>query len=546
MHVASSRSVALRSSRRRRRARRIRRHAQTPGVREVSASARSVIPLQTRLRYTTMIVLPEGEEILDVICGDKDFWVISADAQHGAREAGEGGRRHEPESRDRQRAVYSFLLNEKRRHRRPRPQGLRERRPERAHRRSRSTTAPPRSSDLQARTDTKRTRPPRRPSSGARPRRIAAQQAAVSRRSCSSSTATPKYEKPFLVRAIWHDGQFTYIKTDAHGTAGAVRAEGRQAGARELPGARRHVRRAEGARPRLPGARRSSASRSRSKDGSHGGRPRSPRHAARHRPSARSRGRAAARHADLAHGRPGRRHAGHHLRRRPARRRPSPRRRLAAAPPAAPNTDRVRDYQDRLRALEAQAVQEEQAAAARRAGASAGRRRTAEARESRRRRPDRRREEAARTTRASSPATSSSAAVPRTSGPTSASRAGGAAPSRPISEPARAVDRRDRRRRRSRDGTRAGAVAASDGATRQPAPPQPAPHASRRRLPATRPAASRRTTPIRSSDAGPLHRVLEGTLIDTVLTNRLDGSAAAPVNCLVTNPLYSHSGQRRC
>jgi type IV secretion system protein VirB9 len=26
---------------------------------------------------------------------------------------------------------------------------------------------------------------------------------------------TPKYEKPFLVRAIWHDGQFTYVKTDA-------------------------------------------------------------------------------------------------------------------------------------------------------------------------------------------------------------------------------------------------------------------------------------------------------------------------------------------
>ena len=25
----------------------------------------------------------------------------------------------------------------------------------------------------------------------------------------------PKYEKPFFVRAIWHDGQFTYIKTDA-------------------------------------------------------------------------------------------------------------------------------------------------------------------------------------------------------------------------------------------------------------------------------------------------------------------------------------------
>jgi type IV secretory pathway VirB10-like protein len=44
--------------------------------------------------------------------------------------------------------------------------------------------------------------------------------------------------------------------------------------------------------------------------------------------------------------------------------------------------------------------------------------------------------------------------------------------------------------------------------------------------------------------AGPLHRVLEGTVIDTVLTNRLDGSATSPVNCLVTNPVYSHSGQQ--
>ena len=43
--------------------------------------------------------------------------------------------------------------------------------------------------------------------------------------------------------------------------------------------------------------------------------------------------------------------------------------------------------------------------------------------------------------------------------------------------------------------------------------------------------------------AGPLHRLVEGTVIDAVLTNRLDGSTAAPVNCLVTNPIYSHSGQ---
>src|SRR5687768_5677309 len=44
------------------------------------------------------------------------------------------------------------------------------------------------------------------------------------------------------------------------------------------------------------------------------------------------------------------------------------------------------------------------------------------------------------------------------------------------------------------------------------------------------------------SSVGPLHPVLEGTLIDAVLTNRLDGSVAAPVNCLVTNAVYSHDG----
>jgi type IV secretion system protein VirB10 len=49
------------------------------------------------------------------------------------------------------------------------------------------------------------------------------------------------------------------------------------------------------------------------------------------------------------------------------------------------------------------------------------------------------------------------------------------------------------------------------------------------------------TGPITS--IGPLHRVLEGTVIETVLTNRLDGGVAAPVNCLVSTPVYSHDGR---
>ena len=35
----------------------------------------------------------------------------------------------------------------------------------------------------------------------------------------------------------------------------------------------------------------------------------------------------------------------------------------------------------------------------------------------------------------------------------------------------------------------------------------------------------------------------EGTTVDTVLMNRLDGDAAGPVKVLVSNPVYSHDHQ---
>lgn len=42
---------------------------------------------------------------------------------------------------------------------------------------------------------------------------------------------------------------------------------------------------------------------------------------------------------------------------------------------------------------------------------------------------------------------------------------------------------------------------------------------------------------------GPRLRLLEGTIIETVLLNRLDGTFAGPVECLVTTPVYSHDRQ---
>ena len=33
--------------------------------------------MQAKLRFTTLIILPDGERILDFVCGDKDFWIVS-------------------------------------------------------------------------------------------------------------------------------------------------------------------------------------------------------------------------------------------------------------------------------------------------------------------------------------------------------------------------------------------------------------------------------------------------------------------------------------
>lgn len=88
--------------------------------------------------------------------------------------------------------------------------------------------------------------------------------------------------------------------------------------------------------------------------------------------------------------------------------------------------------------------------------------------------------------------------------------------------------------------TKTGVLSNSPAPLTQPVVPNPSSAVTPRSNEAPR--TPERTDAI--SAAGPLHRVLEGTVIDAVLTNRLDGGSAAPVNCLVTNPLYSHSGNQ--
>src|SRR3954464_15803806 len=86
--------------------------AQSTGVRDASASDRTLIPLNTRLRYTTMVVLPDGEDILDVVCGDKDFWIISAAQNIAHVKPAKEGAATNMNLVTASGTVYSFLLNE--------------------------------------------------------------------------------------------------------------------------------------------------------------------------------------------------------------------------------------------------------------------------------------------------------------------------------------------------------------------------------------------------------------------------------------------------
>src|SRR2546425_10778764 len=48
-----------------------------PGAKTVHYGEKDVVTLKTKVRFTTLIVLPHNEQILDFTCGDRDFWVVN-------------------------------------------------------------------------------------------------------------------------------------------------------------------------------------------------------------------------------------------------------------------------------------------------------------------------------------------------------------------------------------------------------------------------------------------------------------------------------------
>ena len=54
--------------------------AATPGVLRVQAQPDQLVEVRTRTRHTTVLVLPPGENILDFVVGDSDYWHLSGSA----------------------------------------------------------------------------------------------------------------------------------------------------------------------------------------------------------------------------------------------------------------------------------------------------------------------------------------------------------------------------------------------------------------------------------------------------------------------------------
>ena len=86
--------------------------AQAQVTREVTYNARAVVPLNAKLRFTTLIILPEQEQILDFVCGDKEFWIVSGAQNLAYVKPAKAGAATNLNLVTASGNVYSFLLTE--------------------------------------------------------------------------------------------------------------------------------------------------------------------------------------------------------------------------------------------------------------------------------------------------------------------------------------------------------------------------------------------------------------------------------------------------
>jgi len=182
--------------------------AQSSGVREFAANDQTIIPISTKLRFQTIILLPDGENVLDVLSGDKDFWQIVATNNIATVKPSKEGASTNLNLVTASGAVYSFLLTE-------------------------SAAAP----DLKVFITSTRVAAPKaryytsdqvsaieqelasQKAANAAALARAEQAVAAVKTSYPSTLKFPfrpiRYTRPFYISSAWQDGNFTFFRTDA-------------------------------------------------------------------------------------------------------------------------------------------------------------------------------------------------------------------------------------------------------------------------------------------------------------------------------------------
>lgn len=86
--------------------------ADSEGGRTVKYSQKDIVPIRARIRFSTLIVLPQNEDILDFATGDKDFWIINGVHNLCYVHPAQSGIRTDLHLITSAGHVYSFLLTE--------------------------------------------------------------------------------------------------------------------------------------------------------------------------------------------------------------------------------------------------------------------------------------------------------------------------------------------------------------------------------------------------------------------------------------------------
>jgi type IV secretion system protein VirB9 len=185
-----------------------------PNTKTVQYGEKDVVKLKTKVRFTTLIVLPQNEQILDFTCGDKEFWVVNGNQNFAYVKPAKEGATTNLNLVTAAGNVYSFVLTEVSNNRDAEPDI--------------KVFVEPKEQSMIAVAD----QSPRFVS--ARDVANCRQQVAIAKEETLHAKETAQAEKdaliekflsetrftyrfdpdkkPFRVKAIWHDSKFTYIQ----------------------------------------------------------------------------------------------------------------------------------------------------------------------------------------------------------------------------------------------------------------------------------------------------------------------------------------------